>query len=168
MYNITVSKKVIIIISVVILVAVGLFFLIKRDKFKPSPAPEPPQTEQTRVVCKRFTSLDEAANNIEIACVLDLSGQALTDSSSEISQISKLNNLTTLILKDNKLTSIPSEITLVKSLITLDLSNNQIVTAPKEIGDLINLQVLILTNNPIPAAKKEEFKKLLPKTSIQF
>src|SRR3989344_5386043 len=71
------------------------------------------------VVCKRFTSLEEALKNVEIACVLDLSNQNLATVSADIKKLTKLNELS---LKNNKLTEFPSAITGIPTLVTLDLS----------------------------------------------
>lgn len=64
-------------------------------------------------------------------------------------KIKELENLTALMLYDNKLVSLPKEIGLLKKLKTLDLSNNQIAELPKELSLLSELQSINLINNKI-------------------
>lgn len=64
-------------------------------------------------------------------------------------KIKELENLTALMLYDNKLEYLPKEIGLLKKLKTLDLSNNQIAKLPKELSNLTELQSLNLINNKI-------------------
>lgn len=64
-------------------------------------------------------------------------------------KIKDLENLTALMLYDNKLETLPKEIGLLKKLKTLDLSNNQIAKLPKEMSKLSELQSLNLINNKI-------------------
>ncbi|XP_059072288.1 uncharacterized protein LOC131873353, partial [Cryptomeria japonica] len=64
-------------------------------------------------------------------------------------KIKELENLTALMLYDNKLEHLPKEIGLLKKLKTLDLSNNQITKLPKELSNLTELQSLNLINNKI-------------------
>jgi len=75
------------------------------------------------VVCKRFTSLEEALKNVEIACVLDLSNQNLATVSADIKKLTKLSELT---LKGNKLISLPKFILEMPTLVHIDLSGNNI------------------------------------------
>lgn len=86
------------------------------------------QKTPEKVVCKRFTSLDEALNNIEIACVLDLSGQSLTEVPQGVYKLTKINEID---LSDNKLTRFPTDLLKLEGLISLDLSNNQISSIPE-------------------------------------
>lgn len=170
-----------------ILIFVILFLNLKGfTTKKDTSAPVSNQSLKQQIVCKRFTNLEEALNNVNIACVLDLSSQDLDKVSDRISKLEKLNELS---LKNNRLTSIPKEVTILKNLITLDLSDNQIATISANIADLSNLQILDLSNNkitnlpdelsklplsslkltgnPISSSEKEKIKKLLPVTGIE-
>jgi Leucine-rich repeat (LRR) protein len=57
--------------------------------------------------------------------------------------------VTKLVLKKNKLVSIPEEIFKMTELEYLDLSKNKIDSIPKEIGELKNLRVLIISKNKV-------------------
>lgn len=117
------------------------------------------------VVCKRFTDLNEALKNIEIACVLDLSNQNLATVPGDVNKLTKLNDLS---LKGNKLTSFPPVILEVPTLITLDLSGNQISQFPEGLGKLTKLQSLNLAGNNISESEKTKLKQLFPNTGITF
>lgn len=70
-------------------------------------------------------------------------------------RIKELENLTALMLYDNKLTSIPKEIGRLKKLKTLDISNNQIKILPSELGQLSELQSFNMINNQISLLPKD-------------
>jgi len=70
-------------------------------------------------------------------------------------KIKELENLTALMLYDNKLERLPKEIGLLRKLKTLDLSNNQIVALPDEISQLEKLQSLNIINNKISKLPKD-------------
>ena len=70
-------------------------------------------------------------------------------------KIKELENLTALMLYDNKLTQIPKEIGLLKKLKTLDLSNNQLDNLPNELSQLTGLQSLNIINNKISKLPKD-------------
>ena len=76
--------------------------------------------------------------------------------------ISDTGNVTKLILKKKKFTSIPKEIFKMTELEYLDLSKNKIDSIPKEIVNLKNLRVLIISKNKIKKVPKELYtlKKL--------
>jgi len=166
-----VDRQKIFIISVVVLSAaliLGSLIYTKTSTFKPKPNQQVNQSvlsSSPPVVCKRFTSLDEALKNVEIACVLDLSNQNLATVSTDIKKLTKLNELS---LKNNKLTEFPSAITGIPTLVTLDLSNNQIRQFPQDFGKLIKLQSLTLTGNNISESEKTKLKQLFPNTGITF
>lgn len=60
-----------------------------------------------------------------------------------------LENLSSLLLQNNKLKSIPSELWRLVNLQELNLGCNQLETLPKEIGLLTNLQELFLHSNQL-------------------
>lgn len=70
-------------------------------------------------------------------------------------KIKELENLTHLMLYDNKLEELPSEIGLLKRLKTLDLSNNKIAKLPEEMSQLADLQSLNIINNQISKLPKD-------------
>lgn len=182
---------VVIAILISVSAAIYQFGLFKSTQTKPvSTLPPPPNQSAVspKVVCKRFENLDEALKNIDIACVLDLSNQKLTEVPAQISQLTKLNELS---FKNNNLTEVPKEVLNITTIISLDLSSNQILSLPPEISQLINLQLLDLSNNQLTAIPrqiqsliqlhtlkltgnelsledKETIKKLLPATQITF
>lgn len=70
-------------------------------------------------------------------------------------KIKELENLTALMLYDNKLKELPREIGLLKKLKTLDLSNNEIGSLPEEMSQLTELQSINLINNSIESLPKD-------------
>lgn len=106
------------------------------------------------VVCKRFTSLEEALKEPNIACVLDLSGQGLSSVPNDIKELTKLNEIS---LANNKLTEFPMALTTLHDIRVIDLSDNQISQVPKEIGNLRNLYSIDLSNNKVTSFPIEEF-----------
>lgn len=70
-------------------------------------------------------------------------------------KIKSLENLTALMLYDNKLKTLPKEIGLLTKLKTLDLSNNQLSSLPNEISQLTELQSLNVINNKISSLPKD-------------
>lgn len=149
----------------------GIFFLLKDtilQRISPSPSAQISQSSEPPLVCKRFTNLDEAADNTEIACVLDLSTTEATPSSLEYNKLSQLDKLVDLSLKGHKLTTIPNEIFSLTGLLSLDLSDNNLKEVPEEISNLTNLQILELSNNSLSESEKEKIQNLLPQTAIEF
>ena len=70
-------------------------------------------------------------------------------------KIKQLENLTALMLYDNKLTLIPKEIGCLKKLKTLDLSNNKIDNLPEELSQLTDLQSHNIIKNNISHLPKD-------------
>lgn len=103
------------------------------------------------VVCKRFTSVEQALKTPEIACGLDLSNQKL---SSLPSGISKLTNLNQIDLSNNNFSTFPTELLKLPNLYSIDLSNNQITTVPSEVFQDQSLQNLNLSQNPVKNRSK--------------
>jgi len=100
------------------------------------------------VVCRRFTSIEEAIQVPEIACVLDLSGQDLTELPEYITKLTKLNELD---LSINKFSEFPTVLYGVKTLISINLENNQISSIPDDIlTQLPLLQSIRLEGNNLP------------------
>lgn len=82
-------------------------------------------------------------------CTLNFMEVSKTSLNVLSNKIKDLNNLTALMLYDNKLDKLPKEIGLLKKLKTLDVSNNQISELPEDIANLTELQSLNLINNKI-------------------
>lgn len=118
-------------------------------------------TPHPKITCKRFTDIAVALKNIEIACVLDLSGQNLTSLSPDVKRLTKLNEID---LQDNKLTSLPKELFETKKLVRIDVRNNQITSFPEDIEIQGQVQELLITNNLISA---ESLHEKFPEAHIQ-
>lgn len=120
-----------------------------------TPTPYVPKTAEEKrmaadlqkygVVCKRFTSLTEALKTPEIACILDLSKTNLSSLPSDITKLTKLNEVN---LSNNNFTQFPSQLLAIPTLLSINLTNNKLTTTP-DVSKLTNLQSLILTGNPI-------------------
>ncbi len=108
------------------------------------------------VVCRRYTSIEEALREKEIACVLDLSGQNISTVPHAVSQ---LTNLAEINFSNNKITEFPEVLYILPKLISINLSNNRLTTNP-EIKRLPILQSLDLSGNEI--SEKITIKKLPP------
>ncbi|MEH2450224.1 leucine-rich repeat protein [Nostoc sp.] len=93
---------------------------------------------------------------------LDLSGNKLTTLSEAIA---RLEQLTSLDLSDNKLTTLPEAIARLEQLTSLDLSGNQLTTLPEAITCLpqlttLNLRYNQLTTLPEAIARLEQLTSL--------
>ena len=152
------------IFGLVFIAAVG-WLVLSPKSIAPKKPITPDQSAPVKVVCKRFTNLEEALQNIEIACVLDLSDKKIAHVPATITTLTKLNVLS---LKNNSFSTFPVEIANMTSLVTLDLSNNQITTFPNSLSGLQQLQILIVTGNNISEVEKNRIKQLLPTTNITF
>lgn len=153
-------------------------------------------TVEPKMICKRFDNLEEALKNIDMACVLDLSGKELTNLPPDVSKLTKLNELS---LKNNNITRFPVEllsftvrhpnvnekpktIGFLPDLYSLDLSDNKITTLAPQIQQKVTqvqqqaqggtvspiLQSLKLTGNNISEDEKTKLKQLLPTMQITF
>ncbi len=107
----------------------------------PTPIPQ-----QAKVVCARYKDIDDALNNINTACILDLSDQNLSELPKNIVKLKKLNQI---VLNDNYFKTFPTVLLSISSLIEIDLVNNQISSLPTDINKLTNLQNLDMTNNEL-------------------
>jgi Leucine-rich repeat (LRR) protein len=115
------------------------------------------------VVCKRFTSLEEALADPEIACVIDLSGQKLTEVPQELFE---LKNITQLNLADNNLTKFPIELLQLKKLTSMNLANNKIVSFnPLSNGKnpSMQLQEINLIDNDLSLETQQKIKTFFGK-----
>jgi len=95
---------------------------------------------------KVYTSLEEALIEPESVYILDLSGQHLEFIPSEIE---KMTNLQSLILRNNYLEDFDIDLSKNKLLQYLVLSENQFSTIPQKIGTLSNLSGLYLIRNEL-------------------
>ena len=93
---------------------------------------------------------------------LDLSGNNLTSLPPEIT---KLTNITSLILWNNNFASLPPNITKLTNLTLLDLSGNNLTSLPSEITKLTNLTLLDLSGNNLTSLPSE-ITKLTNLTSL--
>lgn len=155
------------------------------DKFvdnDPTPkvtqTPEDKQIQKTTqkygVLCKRFTSLEEALKEPEIACVIDFSGQELKSIPKEILQ---LTNITDINLSNNNLKDFPLEILGFRKLTSIDLSNNNLSTftpteankKAAESGQMETIQTVKLDNNNFDSKTINEIKNFFgSKTELSF
>jgi Leucine-rich repeat (LRR) protein len=123
------------------------------------------------VICARFTNVENALKYMEQACVLDLSGQDLSEVPEGVYKLTKLNETD---LSNNNLTTIPQKLIDMPNMISINLSENNISsiagiknkTAPV-ISDpeatpapFIGLQSLNLSGNPISEADQEKLKQI--------
>lgn len=108
------------------------------------------------VVCRRFTSVEEALKTPEIACVLDLSNQKLTKLPENIA---KLTNLTEINLSNNKITTFPTDLLNIKTLISLNLGNNNISSIPTNTVIPSTIQNLNLTGNNLSSTDMEKYQR---------
>ena len=112
------------------------------------------------VVCRRFTSIEEALQVPEIACVLDLSGQDLTELPEYITKLTKLNELD---LSDNNFTEFPQILYQVKTLLSINLENNQLKSMPEDISvQLPSLQSIRLEGNNLSESIVKQFAQITP------
>lgn len=106
------------------------------------------------------------------------------------SKIKNLSKLTSLILTDNDIQSLPSDLTALKNLKLIDLSNNpklnvnniekipsleflslsgcHLTEMPANIINLKHLQELDLTGNSITKKEQSRIKRALPNCNIRF
>ncbi|MCR4305872.1 MAG: leucine-rich repeat domain-containing protein [Candidatus Daviesbacteria bacterium] len=123
------------------------------------------------VVCRRFTSVEEALQVPDIACVLDLSEQNLTEVPEGVYKLEKLNDID---LSNNNLTSIPQKLIDMPNMVSINLSTNNIsnvadvknktapvITDPEATPvPFTGLQSLDLSGNPISEADQQKLKEL--------
>jgi internalin A len=106
------------------------------------------QTGSTSVTSNNLTAfdIDAALKNAKTTTKLVLKNRKLTSIPSEISQ---LTNLEELDLSGNELIECSSGLQSLKNLKTLNLSGNKLKSIPSEICELKNLETLNLSNNEI-------------------
>ncbi|GMT19236.1 hypothetical protein PFISCL1PPCAC_10533, partial [Pristionchus fissidentatus] len=76
-------------------------------------------------------------------------------------RIENCANLTNLVLKDNKLTSLPEEIGLLTQLKLIDVSSNELTSLPQSMKNLENLQSLDIAKNKITTEGLFDFEGLV-------
>jgi len=114
---------------------------------------------------KIYSDLNEALVAAKKVCVLDLSGQQL---SQVPRRVGELTNLEVLYLYNNQLTDLPLEIFELTALKVLSLIDNQFTKLPQEIKNLKNLNLLILSGNNFSREEQTKLNLLLPNTNITF
>jgi tetratricopeptide (TPR) repeat protein len=82
--------------------------------------------------------------------------------------VTKLTDLSILILRGNNLKALPGSIGNLTNLKKLVLTNNQLTTLPDEIGNLKELKNLNLKGNNISAKEISKIKSLLPNCKIKL
>jgi len=147
-----VGLKVVIVTAIVFVVLLGLYWGGRKLLLAPPAAPD---TETGVTVSlkecnnpKVYTSVDEALQERDRVCIIDLSNQGLTELSPFIGYMVKTR---TLNLGGNKLTSLPPQIGLLTEVRDLDLSDNQLAEFPAYIGYMAKLERLNLSNNTMYA-----------------
>ena len=163
----------------VLVVAITLYLVVQNQKEQAGVMTEDKiETEQTQadafptltqeqqkevygdVICRRFTSIEEALQVPEIACVLDLSGQDLTELPEYITKLTKLNELD---LSDNNFTEFPQILYQVKTLLSINLENNQLKSMPEDISvQLPLLQSIRLEGNNLPKDVVDKYIQITP------
>ena len=78
----------------------------------------------------------------------------------------RANDLKSLNLDHNLMTSLPSSVGLYTRLLNLDLSNNQLKTIADEVCCLVNLRSLILRNNQLTSASVPKDFGTLPSLQL--
>ena len=127
--------------------------------------------EKYGVVCRRFTSVEEALKTPDIACILDLSGKKLSALPTEIF---KLTDLQQLNISNNEFTSVPSDLLKIQSLMLINLSNNKIATVEKIVlptdktQNIKRVLTIDLKNNNIDSATQKEIKDKNPDITFSF
>lgn len=115
------------------------------------------------VICARFTSVENALEYIEQACILDLSSQNHNNLPENIDQLTNLNEID---LSDNNLTDFPAELFGIDTLMSVDLSNNNISSIPESFVIPDNIQNLNLSGNPITSSELSKYS-ITPDTAFQ-
>jgi Leucine-rich repeat (LRR) protein len=161
----------------------GKIALNNYDK-NPKITPQQPQPtlsiEQKKtkygVICRRFTSIEQALAQPEVTCTLDLSNQGLTEIPKDIA---KLSYLQTLNLSNNNITKFSDVLVDMDNLLSVDLSNNNISSAgtikkptskilPDGLTSMHIFQVVTLTGNPISEVEKSKFRSSIASNKIVF
>lgn len=119
------------------------------DGFVPVISMTPEETlEKHGVVCRRFTSIEAALAEAQVACELDLSGQNLSTLPSGITELKNLNSIN---LSSNNFSTFPEALYNLPNLINIDLSNNNLSEIPEDILTKIpTLQGILLEGNNLP------------------
>jgi len=102
--------------------------------------------------CKVYKSLDKALASKQKVYILDISRKKLKTFPIQILELESLNKL---ILKSNKIDSIPKAISSLLYLQELNISKNRLNYFPREICSITNLKRLILNQNLITSIPSE-------------
>jgi hypothetical protein len=146
------GTKIVAVTVVVLLVLFGLYWGGKQLLLAPTDElAETPGEEATAPLtpCEDgvvYHSLGDALAAAE-PCILDASGQGLTQLSPNIGHLSSLR---TLNLSGNQIANLPSQLGYLKTLTDLNLSNNTLNEFPVWIGYMPVLEKLDISNNQIP------------------
>ena len=81
--------------------------------------------------------------------------------------IGQLTSLTELYL-GNALTELPENITLLENLITLNVRDNKLTTLPTNMEKLKKLKNLYIYSTLIPKSELEKLKKKMPNCNIAY
>jgi len=151
-------KKIILILIIIILSAVGIIFWQYGKKL------------QISSVINQATVLDLSNRGLEKIPAyvfnqtnleeLNVSNNNLTGAIQ--AEIRNLKNLRILKASNNQMTGIPAEIGQLEKLQVLDLSNNKLTGLPQELGNLKNLKVLNLSGNQYSQQDFDYIKSRLP------
>lgn len=111
-----------------------------------------PLSENTTCKNKKiYKSLEEAKNDKQDPCLLDLSGQKLKSITSEVARLP----LEKIDLSNNEFKEIPRELKNIPMLSYLNLSNNKINRFARDIQDLQSIKTLNLSHNRIERFPQE-------------
>jgi internalin A len=111
----------------------------------PQQAKPPPRLGNSSMTPKQLLEQIEQAKR-DGDTILDLSGKGLTELPPEIGQ---LDQLTSLLVYNNRLTSLPPQIVQLTSLTVLNVARNELTSLPASIGQLTLLTTLAVGNNPL-------------------
>ncbi len=119
--------------------------------------------EKYGAICKRFTSIESALKEIEVACVLDLTDQSLNSLPEDIKDLTSLKQI---ILRGNRFTEFPAILLTLNELNSIDISNNMLKSLPA-INNR-NIRTIIIADNKFTKEEIEKLKKTYPQISFEL